>query len=201
MKKEFLDLQKKRRTIYALGDKVDQTPEELVPFLEDVIKEAPSAFNSQTTRAIFAFGEAQDKIWDITAANLKKVMNNDEAFEANTKPKIDSFKNAYATILWFTDMDVVHSLEEQFPTYKDNFYDWSEQAQGNAQYAVWTALAENGIGANLQHYNPLIDAEIDKEFDVPKSWRLRAQLNFGSIEAPAGDKEFMEDSERFRVFK
>ncbi|MHA8110292.1 nitroreductase family protein [Lactobacillaceae bacterium Melli_B4] len=201
MKKEFLDLQKKRRTIYALGKDVKETPEELVPFIEDAIKEAPSAFNSQSTRAIIVFGEYQDKVWDIVAKNLKKVMNNDKAFEENTKPKIDGFKNAYGTILWFTDTDVVKTLEEQFPAYKENFYDWSEQAQGNAQYSVWTALAENGIGANLQHYNPLIDEDIAKEFDVPKSWRLRAEMDFGSIEAPAGDKEFMDDNERFRVFK
>ncbi|MBW1605133.1 nitroreductase family protein [Lactobacillus sp. Sy-1] len=201
MKNEFLDLQKKRRTIYALGRDVSQSPEELVPFLESVIKEAPSAFNSQSTRAVFAFGKYQDKVWDIVADNLKKVMGSDEAFEKNTKAKIDGFKGAFGTILWFTDMDVVHGLEEQFPSYKDNFYDWSEQAQGNAQYSVWTALAENGIGANLQHYNPLIDEDIAKEFDIPKSWRLRAEMDFGSIEAPAGDKEFMEDSQRFRVFK
>ncbi|UQS87400.1 nitroreductase family protein [Nicoliella spurrieriana] len=201
MKDEFLNLEKQRRTIYSLGRNVNQTPEELVPFLESVIKNTPSAFNSQTTRVVFAFGKAQDKVWDIVADNLKKVMNNDEAFEKNTKPKIDGFKNAFGTLLWFTDTDVVHGLEEQFPAYKENFYDWSEQAQGNAQYAVWTALAENGLGANLQHYNPLIDADIAKEFDIPKNWRLRAQMDFGSIEAPAGDKEFMEDSERFRVFK
>ncbi|MFN1208784.1 nitroreductase, partial [Enterococcus lactis] len=82
-----------------------------------------------------------------------------------TTDKINGFKNGYATILFFTDMDVVHGLEKNFPAYADNFYDWSEQAQGNAQYAVWTGLAENGLGANLQHYNPLIDEDVAKEFD------------------------------------
>ena len=30
-------------------------------------------------------------------------------------------------------------------------------AAGMLQLAVWTALAEKGLGASLQHYNPLID--------------------------------------------
>ncbi len=25
------------------------------------------------------------------------------------------------------------------------------------QFAIWTALATKGIGASLQHYNPLVD--------------------------------------------
>ncbi|ORN00711.1 hypothetical protein FAM23279_02420 [Lentilactobacillus parabuchneri] len=79
--------------------------------------------------------------------------------------------------------------------------DWAEQAQGNAQFAVWTSLAENGIGANLQHYNPLIDDEVKEAFGIPDSWKLRAQMDFGSIEAPADEKEFMSDEDRFKVLK
>ena len=129
---------------------------------------------------------------------MRKVVKDDDAF-AQTSAKIDSFKAAYGTVLYFTDMDVVHNLEKQFPAYADNFYDWSEQAMGNTNFAVWTALAENGLGASLQHYNPLIDEAIAAEFDVPASWKLRAEMPFGSIEAPAGDKEFMADDDRFKV--
>jgi len=40
----------------------------------------------------------------------------------------------------------------------------------------------------LQHYNPLIDEAVAKEWNLPESWKLRGQLVFGSIEAPAGKK-------------
>ena len=103
--------------------------------------------------------------------------------------------------MYYTDMDVVHRFENDFALYADNFADWAEQAQGNAQFAVWTSLAENGIGANLQHYNPLIDDQVKKAFGIPDSWKLRAQMDFGSIEAPAGEKEFMNDEDRFKVLK
>ena len=42
---------------------------------------------------------------------------------------------------------------------------------------------------------------IKEAFDIPESWELRAQMPFGSIEAPAGEKEFLPDDVRFKVFE
>ena len=50
-----------------------------------------------------------------------------------------------------------------------------------AQFAVWTMLADSGLGASLQHYNPLIDEAVRQAFEVPASWRLVAQMPFGAI--------------------
>ncbi|NLR09144.1 MULTISPECIES: nitroreductase family protein [Lactobacillaceae] len=200
MKTEFLKLAKQRRSIYALGRNVSFSQDELVDLIKANIKQGPSSFNNQTTRAIILFGESHEKLWDIVAASLRKVVKDDAAF-AKTQGKINGFKAAFGTVLFFTETQTVKEFEENFPLYADNFQDWSEQSQGNAQYAVWTSLAENGLGANLQHYNPLIDDAVRAAFDVPASWRLRAEMDFGSIEAPAGDKDYLDDSERFRVFK
>ncbi|PXB90567.1 nitroreductase, partial [Pseudomonas aeruginosa] len=65
---------------------------------------------------------------------------------------------------------------------------------------VWTALAEHKVGASLQHYNPLVDAQTHKTWNLPESWKLRAQMPFGAIAAPAGEKAFIAESERFKVF-
>ncbi|TPR18183.1 MULTISPECIES: nitroreductase family protein [Apilactobacillus] len=200
MKTDLLDLQKQRRSIYALGKNVDQSPEEIADFIKETIKQAPTPFNSQSTRAVILFNDYHKKLWDIVLNNLKPHLKSEDAVKATTE-KINSFSNAFGTVLYFTDMDVVHDLENQFPAYADNFYDWSEQSQGNAQYAVWTGLAENGIGANLQHYNPLIDEDVTKEFGIPESWKLRSEMDFGSIESPAGDKDYMDDDKRFKLFK
>jgi predicted oxidoreductase (fatty acid repression mutant protein) len=168
--------------------------------VENTIQETPTAFNSQTTRAVFLFGENHDKLWDIVVNRLKSEVPNEAAYE-KTKAKIASFKAAYGTIMYFTDTDVVAKLEKDFPLYADNFYDWSEQAQGSAQLNTWVTLAENGIGANLQHYNPIIDDQVREAFDIPANWRLRAEMPFGSIEAQAGNKDYMDKADRFRVLK
>lgn len=200
MQTEFTDLAKKRRSIYALGKNVNASQDELVELIENTVKNVPTAFNNQTTRAIITFGDSHDKVWDIVLERLRKEVPDEKAFEG-TKAKIAGFKAAYGTILFFSGMDVVEQFKQQAPLYADNFYDWSEQGQGIADFAVWTSLAENDLGASLQHYNPIIDEQISAAFDVPANWRLRAQMPFGSIEAPAGDKEFMADEDRFKVAK
>ena len=68
------------------------------------------------------------------------------------------------------------------------------------QFTIWTALEAEGLGCNLQHYSPLIDAKVAERWDVPKDWVLNAQLVFGTPAAPAGDKTFMDVGERFKVF-
>ena len=95
---------------------------------------------------------------------------------------------------------MVKGLQAQFPSYADNFPIWAEHTNAMHQYAIWTTLAAAGIGANLQHYNPLIDAAVAKEWNIPASWTLRAQMVFGGIAAPAGEKAFAPVEERFRVF-
>lgn len=195
----FSELAKKRRSIYALGKNVNLSNDELETIIKNAIKDAPTAFNNQTTRAVIVFNDKHDRVWDIVFNQLSKVVTDEEAL-AGTKAKMDSFKAGYATVLFFTDDSVVKQFQEMAPLYADNFPDWSEQGMGIANYATWMALAEAGLGGSLQHYNPLIDADIAAEFDIPADWRLRSQLVFGSIEAPAGDKEFMDDADRFKVF-
>ncbi|HAT54972.1 MAG TPA: nitroreductase [Lactobacillus sp.] len=198
METELLSLMKQRRSIYDLGKNVDQSQADLTSLIQDVVKEAPSAFNSQTDRIVIAYGSAHDKVWDIVLDELKKVVPA-EAFEGSKQKVEQQFKSGYGTILWFTDMSKVKELEDGFPLYADNFYDWSEQHIGNSQFAVWTALAENRLGASVQHYNPLIDAQIAETFEIPKDWRLRSEMPFGSIESTADDKDYMDDEDRFKV--
>ncbi|WP_334117119.1 nitroreductase family protein [Ligilactobacillus sp.] len=193
---EFL---RKRRSIYAIGKNVEMNNEEITELIEGAVRNSPTAFNSQTVRAVITFGESSDRVWDIVLAELRKVIKDDDAF-AKTKDKIATFRAGIGTVLYFTETATVRELEQDFPLYAANFADWAEQGIGGAQQAVWEVLAENDIGASIQHYNPLIDDAIMKQFDLPESWRLRAEMPFGSIEAPAGDKEFLEDDVRFRVF-
>ncbi|WP_433597041.1 nitroreductase family protein [Limosilactobacillus reuteri] len=200
MNSQFNSLAANRRSIYALGDNLSQTPEEIFDLVKQTIKNSPTAFNSQTVRAVVLFGKSSDKVWEIVEDALRKIAKSPDAFE-QTKSKIDSFKAGYGTILYFTDTTIVHQLENDYPSYAANFANWAEQGLGGAQQAVWTALAEQGIGASLQHYNPLIDDAIHQGFNLPADWQLRAEMPFGSIEAPAGEKAQLDDEEMFKLIK
>ena len=165
--------------------------------IKEAVRHAPSPFNSQSSRAVILFGAESDRLWDIVKNTLREIVPAD-AF-SQTEAKIDGFAAGAGTILFFEDQDVVKSMQDQFPLYADNFPVWSEQSGGMAQFAVWTALANADIGASLQHYNPLIDADVAGTWNIPANWKLRAQMPFGSNEQPFPEKSFMNDEARFKV--
>lgn len=195
---QFLNLIKTRRSQYALGKELAIPQEQVTQLIQETIKHTPSSFNSQSSRAVILYGKQSDLFWDIVKNELKKLVPAD-AF-ATTEQKINSFAAGAGTILFYEDQDVVKGLQEQFPSYADNFPIWSEHSSGIAQFAVWTALSELNIGASLQHYNPLPDEAAAAQWNIPASWKLRAQMPFGSNEAGFTEKQFMNDNDRFKVF-
>ncbi|WP_338472302.1 nitroreductase family protein [Niallia sp. XMNu-256] len=199
MTKDFFAALQDRRSIYGINKEVKVSDERIKEIVEFAVKYTPSAFNSQTARLVVLTGEAHDKLWDITTETLRKVVG--EGDFSGTQQKMESFKAGYGTILFFEDEAIVKSLQEQFALYAENFPIWSQQASGMHQLVVWTALEAEGLGASLQHYNPLIDDEVKNEWDIPGSWKLIAQMPFGNPTAPAGDKEFKPLEDRVKFYK
>ncbi|MEQ1454240.1 nitroreductase family protein [Acinetobacter seifertii] len=194
----FLELIKNRRSIYAIGNNLSQTNDEIEKLIQEAIRHSPSAFNSQSSRAVILFGESHHKFWNMVLDVLKSIIPPEAV--SGTEQKIQSFAAGTGTVLFYEDQNVIKSLQEQFETYADNFPIWSEHSTAIAQFAVWNVLAEKSIGASLQHYNPIIDEKINTAFNIPAEWKLRAQLVFGSIEGNAGEKAFIDDSSRFKTF-
>ncbi|MDN6070109.1 MAG: nitroreductase family protein [Lactococcus plantarum] len=198
----FLNSLENRRSIYALGKEIDA--DKAIKTIKEAVKQSPSAFNSQTSRVLILAGEDHDKLWkEIVAKDLKAEMDRQgvpESVWEGTKSKLDGFAAAGLTALFFEDTAVVKGLQEQFPLYADNFPVWSEQSTGIASVNAWVALSDIGLGANLQHYNPVIDESVAKTYDIPASWALRGQLVVGSPQATPDPKAFMDDDERFKVF-
>lgn len=193
-----IDVLKKRRTQYVLGKKLPLAETAVDALIREAVREAPSSFNSQSSRVVILFGKESEKLWSIVKETLRAIVPAENF--ASTDAKIDSFAAGAGTVLFFEDQAAVRDMQQQYPLYADNFPIFSEQSGGMAQFAVWTALANENIGASLQHYNPLIDAEVAKTWNLPESWLLRAQMPFGSNEQPIGDKTYIADDVRFRTF-
>ncbi|MGL4403381.1 MAG: nitroreductase family protein [Fusobacteriaceae bacterium] len=202
MKKEtvdFLNLAEKRRTYYNIGKESTTTDENLQNILGKIIRNTPSAFNSQSTRICLLLPGEHEKLWNIVIEALRKIVP-PENF-SDSEAKINSFKNGYGTVLFFEDMDVVKSFQEMFPLYSANFPTWSHHTSAMHQFATWTALELEGMGASLQHYNELIEEEVKKNWDFPISWKLIAQMPFGKPTAQPGEKDFQPIETRFFVKK
>lgn len=201
MKLNTIENLKKRKSNYNLDKNIEVKEEDIVQMVEDVFLYSPSAFNSQSHKAVIVLGDEHDILWeDITLNILLGIVKKEEKIKEVTE-KMNSFKNAYGTVLIFEDDDIIKSLQEKFPVFKDNFPVWSEQGSGMATIEMWDALAEMGLGANLQHYNPLIDEKVKKRWNIPSNWNLRAQLVFGNIVEEAEAKEKIDIKERVKVVK
>ena len=120
---------------------------------------------------------------------------------APTEAKIQGFAAAYGTVLFFEETSVVEKMQQQFAAYAANFPIWAQQANGMLQYAVWMLLEEQGFGVSLQHYNPLIDEQVKRTWGLPASWKLIAEMPFGTPLAAPGEKAFAPLESRMKVFE
>ena len=193
----FVDHLKKRRSIYVLGKKVHYSQAYLAELIQAAVRSCPSALNSQSSRVVVLFGESHEKFWDIVKQVQRKLVA--VHVFAGTEMKIDQCAAGFGTVLFYEDQQTIQRLQKKIPFNAGDFPVWSEQTSGMAQYAVWTALADSGIGACLQHYNPSIDSVVADYFNIDASWLLRAQLVFGSIEQDAELRHDPQDGERFRI--
>ena len=188
----FIQSLEKRRTYYNINRELPVSEEEVLDIIRKVTEATPDAFNMKSARVVVALGEKQDQLWDSAY----------EAFDGQVdKSKTDSFKNGYGTILYFIDEELVKSYQEQFALYADNFPVWANQSNGMLQSNVWTALREVGVGASLQHYNPVINEAVARLFDIPAGWKLIGQMPFGGIGAEPDGKEKEDINKRVVVKK
>lgn len=194
----LFQLMEKRRSYYGIEKKSPVSDQEIREIIEHAVKYVPSAFNSQSARVVLLLGKNHDALWEITRETLRKIVPADSF--ASTDAKIDGFKGGYGTVLFFEDEEVIENLQNQYSLYKDNFPVWSLQSSGMLQYTIWLALEGAGFGASLQHYNPLIDDEVKAKWNLPKKWKLIAQMPFGAPTSEPGEKDFAPLESRVKVF-
>lgn len=199
MEKDFLTAVVQRRTYYGISKETTISDDEIIKIIQHAVTHTPSAFNSQSARIVLLLGYHQNQLWDITKEALQAIIPAEQFGE--TEAKINAFQNGYGTILFFEDSSVITSLQEQFALYKDNFPVWSQQASGMHQFVIWTALETEGFGASLQHYNELIESKVKKEWEIPETWKLIAQMPFGKPIAPPAEKTFQPLEDRIKIFK
>lgn len=199
MTKDFSTSVMDRRSYYGISKETVVSDDRIKEIVENGMKYTPSAFNSQSARAVLLLDKQHDKFWNITMEALRNIVP-EQSFEP-TEQKINSFKNGYGTVLYFEDQAVVESLQEQFATYKDNFPVWSQQSNGMLQYVIWTALQNEGYGASLQHYTELIDKDVKKEWEIPGTWKFIAQMPFGKPTSQPDEKQYNFSKTQIMIYK
>ena len=196
---KYFEAIKNRRSYYNISKESFLKDDELENLLKDAVQYTPSAFNSQSSRTVLLLNDNHNKFWSIVMETLRQRVPEDKF--SSTVAKINSFAAGYGTVLFYEDQEVIKGLQEQFPLYAENFSIWSNHSAGMLQHVVWTGLEESGLGASLQHYNPIIDEEVREVFDLPESWKLIAQMPFGNPTAQPDPAEHGDVEKRIRVYK
>lgn len=201
MEKKLRDAIKDRRTYYQIQNTSPITDREIQSIIEHILWYAPSSNNSQSARLVLLLGDNHKKMWEITKTELKKVSKSEDAFKKTEEKVNTSFGAGYGTILFFEDQSVIKELQKKLPTYAAKFAQWSEHSSAIVQILTWIGLESVGFGASLQHYNPLIDDAVRKEWNLNQDWELIAQMPFGEPKAAPGDKTHIPLEKRLFVFK
>lgn len=192
----FLQAVQNRRSIYALTKESPVPRAELEDMFKKIMLSCPTAFNMQSTRMVVLFDAKHQRLWDIVFASLQPKLT--EERQLKTRAKLDTFAAGFGTVLYFDDTAVTSRYQADYPSYKDTFSDWVLEHNGMLQFAVWAGLESKGLGASIQHYNPVIDDAVKQEYNLPQAWRLLAQMPFGGLGAPADAKEQVPLEQRLR---
>lgn len=188
-----------RRSIYKLGRNIPVLQSQIIAAVERMTKDVPSPLNMQSARVVVTMLDHHENVWHITKGALKSALPPLKYAEA--EKQIDSFEQAYGTILFFESSDMIKAMQDEMPQYAAVLPMAAMQANGMLQFAVWTALEDLGLGANLQHYNPIIDEDIKKIFCLPDSWDLVAQLVFGEKLEDPQPVEKVPTGVRVKIFR
>ncbi|KZT58363.1 nitroreductase [Calocera cornea HHB12733] len=195
----FLEVAKERRSYYSLKKGSPIPDAKIIEIVQEALKQAPSSFNSQTSRVVVLFGADHDWLWDMVLEVLKPIAP-PEVYPNTVKKINNCFKSGHGTVLFFEDNSAVKGMQEMYPLYQERFPGWAHETSAIIQFITWCTLEKEGLGASLQHYNPLIDERVREKFNLPVTWFLTAQMPFGNIAAPADPKDFMPMEERFKAF-
>ncbi len=181
----------KRRSYYELNNQLPVSWDQLIQTVQQVTALVPDAFDSKSSRIVLLKPHKHEQFWDLVASSFDGEISID---------KIQQFKQAAGTILFFYDQHVVDTLIQQFPLYANQFPLWAHHASAMLQINIWTALRDMDIGANLQHYNPVIDANTRQFLSLPNNYQLVAQMPFGRIVSEPKPKENEDIHQRVFVY-
>ncbi len=182
--KDILSSIQDRRSYYSISKKSPISDDRIYKIVAEAVKHTPSSYNMQSQRVVLLLGPANDQLWNIVVESLRAIVP--AAQFGMTEKKIKRLAASYGSVLFYDDTAITNRFSNQFPLYREKFAVWSQHANAMLQINIWNLLEAEGFGASLQHYNPLIDADVQKAWNLPESWSLIAQMPFGTPTAAPG---------------
>lgn len=126
-----------------------------------------------------------------------------EQFRADARKKWDSaYFPSYGTVVFFEDEAVVADWVSKMPDFSKLFPEWSANGTGMLQMTVWAALSNHGLGASLQHFPQMKEANavaLREVLGTPENWVSTAVMPFGKAVAAPAERSYLPLEDRFQV--
>lgn len=172
---DFIAIIKERKDIYKLSQESIISEERLIELIENCLIYSPTILDSKNSKIIILLKRKHIEFWqDLVLEELRKTTQKEKWSEV--QENIEEIINSYGTILFFEDETILTAKDN-----KEQVSMWLEQSSAILQFCICCALEIEGLGVNLQHYNPIIDDKVKSIFNISKNWRLIAQMPFGKI--------------------
>jgi predicted oxidoreductase (fatty acid repression mutant protein) len=197
----FLAPLETRRSLYDLSKSSPVSNQRIQEIATFTVKNLPSPFNVQSARVVILFGADHEKLWDFGAETVKSSFP--EPMQAGFLDRVAGFRGAYGSVLFFEDQDALKALGEKNPSITGIIPEWSDHSSGMHQITVWAALENEGLGANLQHYNfsDSFNKSVREQWNIPEAWKLKAQLVFGKpLSGPSRERTYLPIEPRLKVY-
>src|SRR5574344_760819 len=105
-----------RRSIYHLGNTAMVADHCVIDTVEECVKNCPTAFISQSARVAVLFKKYHTAFWKMVWENVEAVTPKDK--KESAKKRINSFAEAYGTVLFFEDINTLEKLKKDYPLYQ-----------------------------------------------------------------------------------
>lgn len=92
----LMDAVKARRSHYALDANAPVSDARVTELVKETLLHVPSAFNSQTTRAVILFKDEHKKFWATAKSTLAQGMDKETA--EKSLGRLDGFAAAYGSV-------------------------------------------------------------------------------------------------------
>lgn len=196
--RSYADIIATRRSIYDIADDLPFEEARLEQVCALSLEATPWAEGVRTGRLVILLGRQHQLLWELAAQGLSQIEDADEREAAELQQ--DASANGYGTLLVCEDEDEVRRLQERHPSRSAQMKEWSQQSLGILQAHIWGMLEELGAGVSLQHH-PLPEGALTRVWGLPTTWRLVAQMPFGSFNSLPAVKQTIPGAQDIKVFR
>jgi len=163
---------------------------ELTALIKQVVSLTPTCYNCQGSRLVILYGTYHEEFW-------RRMMNVTESGDVERRAVECNVIPASGTIVLLEDEMSMKVMQKLYPLYASAFPLFAERSSAMAEVGLAVALTQKGIGTISRHYRVDVAAVLDENADIPSSWKMKAQIAFGTSVTPGTKPEELPDSHCF----